>query len=72
MYRDQWLPLTEPEYARFDITAQPDGSRTLRVYWADGPGFVSAKDSELYEDLTMGETADVVMAVLDRWSGFRT
>lgn len=58
------LPGHEPPYVRLDVTQRPDGLRDVRVYATDGPGFVSAADSELYEALTAGEVVDVIDGVL--------
>lgn len=61
---DAPLPGMEPPYVRVDVTLTPEGTRTVRVFAAEGPGFVSAQESDLYEDLTAYEALDVAVAAL--------
>lgn len=61
---DAPLPGFEPGYIRLDATRQPDGSWAVRVWGVDGPGFVSARDSDLYEHLASWEVLDVANATL--------
>lgn len=65
MLYDRALPGLGPAYMRFDVTQTPEGLFTLRVCRAEGPGFVTAANSDTYSDLVFVEVCDVVAAVLD-------
>lgn len=62
--RQPHLPGHEPAYIRMDVTRKPSGGYDVRYYSADGPGFISVHDSDLYEDLVSYEVLDVVDVLL--------
>lgn len=59
------LPGMQAAYVRVDVTRTPDRGLTVTCYATDGPGFVTAADTDTYEYLTVEEAIDVVFAVLE-------
>lgn len=66
---DRVLPGLMPTYCRIEILTEDDGTITLTVYEGDGPGFISSRELDLYECLTLYEAADVMGALVDGWAG---
>lgn len=58
------LPGFHPGYIRIDLTDTATEGWSVRIWACDGPGFVHARDSEDYHNLTLREAHDVVEATL--------
>lgn len=59
------LPGTHPGFVRIELHYEGELGWTVRVFEAETPRYINAKESSIYSFLTGPEAADVIAAVLD-------